>query len=78
MEDLESETIEIELDPSRAYQYEILQEMIGKRTVDNTIETNINELITELYDRREELKEQKRRIDNEWWKNTYEKCKWCN
>lgn len=54
----DTETLEIELDEARTVMLETLRDELDEEALQGTLEHNVNQLITELYDRRDELKAQ--------------------
>jgi len=54
-----TKTIEIRLDDARELMYDELAEMFGDAAVDAECEQHIASMLTDLYDRRDELQQQR-------------------
>lgn len=54
-----SEEISIDFDSARSIMYEELVEEFGEEVIDNTLEKSLIDTLTQLYDNREKMREDK-------------------
>ena len=54
----DNQTISVELDGARDVMYSELNDLLGEQIVDAEIESQLIDVVTEMYDNREQLKQQ--------------------